>query len=189
MVLYNLKGQSNEIFVLYFIPYSNLPGPLTKQWVKIFLFWLRIRGDIQIFGLKNWLAGGMVFPGRLTRQCMYDTWWRCFIGCSPPYLWLFIWTVMMYIWTLLMVFFTVLGWWCFLSHTVLYWWWLIGHTSLYWWYLIGYTSLYWWCLTGHISLSWWYLIGHTSLILMAFYVFIGYTVQYTIIMKPMKRHY
>ena len=57
MVLYNLKGQSNEIFVLYFIPYSNLPGPLTKQWVKIFLFWLRIRGDIQIFGLKNWLAG------------------------------------------------------------------------------------------------------------------------------------
>ena len=70
MVLYNLKGQSNEIFVLHFIPYSNLPGPLTKQWVKIFLFWLRIRGDIQIFGLKNWLAGGMVFPGRLTRQCM-----------------------------------------------------------------------------------------------------------------------
>ena len=178
MVLYNLKGQSNEIFELHFIPYSNLPGPLTKQWVKIFLFWLRIRGDIQIFGLKNWLAGVWYSRGDWLASVWYmmkmfyrllSTLFMVIYMNSNDVHMDFINGIFYCTWmmvfsfshcsllmvtnrshlTLLMVFNR--------SHLTL----LIGHTSLYWWCLIGHTSLYWWYLIGYTSLYWWYLIGYT----------------------------
>ena len=47
-----LKWPCQEIFLHFFINYSNPSGPLINR-LKLFLLKIRFRGDIQIFCLKN----------------------------------------------------------------------------------------------------------------------------------------
>ena len=73
-----LKGQSMEIFDLYFFQYSNLFGPLTNR-LTYFIFWLRLH-SYSSFGFKK-----LTCPWRLTRRALIPQgvmFWQIFVD-SP----------------------------------------------------------------------------------------------------------